>query len=90
MCAPEGSYISSGSGSWLFLTGLLLLCRLTADRALGASHRASFCLAVTEWRLFVVGLLTLSYSGFSQCMAGMCLCLESKRSWKFICFWVLA
>lgn len=51
MCVPEGPYISSGSGSWLFLTGLLLLCRLTADRALGASlpsDRASLCLAVTN------------------------------------------
>lgn len=37
MSVPEGPYISSGSGSWLFLTGLLLLLRLTADRALGAS-----------------------------------------------------
>lgn len=37
MSVPEGPYISSGSGSWLFLTGLLPLLRLTADRALGVS-----------------------------------------------------
>lgn len=41
MCVPEGPYIFSGSESWLFLTGLLLLCRLTADRALGASLQSS-------------------------------------------------
>jgi len=56
MSAPEGPYISSGSGSWLFLTGLLLLFRLTADRALGASLQSaepSLFLTVTKLSLLL-------------------------------------
>lgn len=50
----------------------------------------SLCLAVTSlWNLFIVGLLTLFYSCFSQCIPGICLCLKSKWSWKFICLWPL-
>lgn len=38
----------------------------------------------------VVGPLTLSYSTFSQFVAGMYLCQESKWSWMFICFCVFS
>lgn len=54
---------------------------------LAKSPSAWLCL---RWSLFVVGPLTLSYSGFSQWVVGICLCLESKWSWKFICFWILS